>query len=172
MHVLISTSLGDIVLALDEEKAPKTVANFLAYADAGHYTGTIFHRVIDGFMVQGGGFTADLKQKPTQPPVVNEWKNGLKNKTGAVAMARVGGRPDSATCQFFINVKDNDFLDRPQPDGAAYAVFGRVVKGMEVVHAIRVVKTTTRAGMQDVPEKAIEITAVRRLTDAEAAGLA
>lgn len=172
MHVLITTTLGDITLALDQDKAPVSVANFLAYVDAGHYAGTIFHRVIDGFMVQGGGFTADMVQKPTKPPIVNEWRNGLKNKAGTVAMARVGGRPDSATCQFFINVKDNGFLDAPQPDGAAYAVFGRVVKGMEVVNAIRVAKTTRRSGMQDVPETPIEITAVRRLTDAEAGALA
>src|SRR5262249_6107967 len=113
-HVKLSTSHGDIVLSLDEQKAPISVANFLAYVDSGHYNGTIFHRVIDGFMIQGGGFTPDMQQKPTKPGIKNEWKNGLKNNRGTIAMARVGGNPDSGTAQFFINVTDNAFLDRPQ----------------------------------------------------------
>lgn len=168
MHVLMQTTLGDFVLELDAEKAPVSTANMASYVESGHYNGTIFHRVIDGFMVQGGGFTAEMQQKPVRESIANEWKNGLKNTRGAVAMARIGGRPDSATCQFFINVVDNSFLDRPQPDGAAYAVVGRVVKGMDVVDKIRVVPTGTRAGMGDVPKTPVVIESARKLSPDEA----
>ena len=137
--VNVSTSMGDIVLELNETRAPISVANFLSYADKGHYNGTIFHRVMDGFMIQGGGHTADGKAKPTDPPIKNEWQNGLKNKRGTVAMARTA-IPDSATSQFFINVVDNAGLDMAR-GGAAYAVFGRVVSGMDVVDKIKAVKT-------------------------------
>jgi cyclophilin family peptidyl-prolyl cis-trans isomerase len=168
MHVALETNHGPIVLKLDAEKAPASVKNFLAYLDAGHYAGTIFHRVIPNFMIQGGGFTKDMVQKETQPGVANEWKNGLKNTRGAVAMARLGGHPDSATCQFFINTVDNDFLDRPQPDGAAYAVFGRVVVGMDTVEKIRQVPTGNKGHHGDVPKSTVEITSAKRLTDDEA----
>lgn len=168
MHVLLNTTLGDIVIKLDAEKAPESTKNFLSYVDAGHYAGTIFHRVIPGFMIQGGGLTKDMVQKETRPGVTNEWKNGLKNVKGSVAMARLGGRPDSGTCQFFINTVDNDFLDRPQPDGAAYAVFGKVVSGMDTVEKIRAVPTGNKGQHGDVPKTVIEISAARRLTDAEA----
>ncbi len=137
-RVKISTTLGDIVLRLDAAKAPVTVDNFLRYAEEGFYNGTVFHRVIKGFMIQGGGFTEKMdKKKGLHGPIANEWKNGLKNKRGTIAMARLGGDPDSATAQFFINVVDNAFLDRPQRDGAAYCVFGKVVEGMDVVDKIR-----------------------------------
>lgn len=149
-RVVLSTSAGDITLELDAERAPKTVANFLAYVKAGHYDGTIFHRVIDGFMIQGGGFTADMKQKPTRAPIALESRNGLKNARGTIAMARTGV-PDSATSQFFINVVDNPRLDYPNPDGHGYAVFGRVVAGMDVVDKIRAVPTGHRDGHQNVP---------------------
>ena len=158
MHVLMQTTKGDIVLALDQDKAPISVANFLQYVDDGHYDGTIFHRVIAHFMIQGGGFTADMRQKSTRAPIKNEWKNGLKNTRGTVSMARTR-IADSATCQFFINVVDNGFLDQPN-DGAAYAVFGKVVAGMDVVDAIRSVRT----GAQDVPTETIAITKARRLS--------
>ncbi len=171
MHVLLQTSLGDLVLKLDAEKAPVSTANFLAYVDAGHYNGTIFHRVIPTFMIQGGGFTPDMQQKPVKASIANEWRNGLTNSRGAVAMARLGGRPDSATCQFFINTVDNDFLDRPQPDGAAYAVFGKVVVGLDTVDKIKAVPTGTRAGHGDVPKTVVEIKAARRLTPDEAKAL-
>lgn len=161
MNVEMKTSKGTIALRLDEEKAPISTANFASYAKAGHYNGTIFHRVIDGFMIQGGGFTPDLKQKKTGASIKNEWRNGLKNKRGTIAMARVGGNPDSATCQFFVNVKDNEFLDRAQPDGAAYAVFGEVTGGMDVVDAIKSVKTGSRAGMGDVPVEPVVIEEVK-----------
>ena len=168
MYVLLTTNKGEIVAKLDAEKAPASTANFLAYVDAGHYNGTIFHRVIPNFMIQGGGFTPDMKQKKTNPTIENEWKNGLKNVRGALAMARLGGNPDSATCQFFINTVDNAFLDRPQSDGAAYAVFGNVVKGIEVVDAIKSVRTGNKSGYQDVPMETMEIVSAKRLTDEEA----
>ena len=171
MHVHLTTTLGDIVIKLDADKAPLSTKNFLAYLDSGHYPGTIFHRVIPGFMIQGGGMTKDLTKKPADATVANEWKNGLKNKKGAVAMARLGGHPDSGSCQFFINTVDNDFLDRPQPDGAAYAVFGQVVHGMDTVEKIRVVPTGNMKGHGDVPKTPIEITGAKRLTDAEAKAL-
>lgn len=150
MAVILTTNHGKITIELDAEKAPKTVENFLAYVNAGHYNGTIFHRVIDGFMIQGGGFEPGMKQKPTNEPVENEAKNGLKNDTYTIAMARTSA-PHSATAQFFINVNDNSFLDYPGQDGWGYCVFGKVTDGTDVVDKIRAVKTT-RAGMHaDVP---------------------
>ena len=150
--VTMETTKGDITLELDAGKAPETVANFVAYAKAGHYDGTIFHRVIPGFMIQGGGFTADMKQKDTNPPIRNEADNGLKNSTGTIAMARTSD-PHSATAQFFINVKDNTFLDykSPTPQGWGYAVFGKVTDGMDTVTAIEKVATGSKHGHQDVP---------------------
>jgi peptidyl-prolyl cis-trans isomerase A (cyclophilin A) len=145
--VKLETSAGNIVIQLDAAKAPKTVDNFLQYVKAGHYNGTVFHRVINNFMIQGGGMTADLKEKPTRPPIGLESKNGLTNQRGTVAMARTND-PNSATAQFFINVKDNDFLNQAQArDGNGYAVFGKVVEGMDVVDKIRAVPT----GPGDVP---------------------
>ena len=150
--------MGTITLELDEAKAPATVANFAQYAKDGHYDGTIFHRVIDGFMVQGGGFTRDMNQKKTREPVRNEAMNGLKNKRGTIAMARTMV-VDSATSQFFINLVDNDFLDfqSPTPQGFGYAVFGKVVSGMEVVDAIAKVKTGSAGPHQNVPETPVVI---------------
>jgi peptidyl-prolyl cis-trans isomerase A (cyclophilin A) len=159
-QVLIKTSKGEIVVELYPAKAPASVENFLKYVDSKHYDGTVFHRVISNFMIQGGGFTPDMKKKPTNKPIANEWKNGLKNVRGSLAMARLGGDADSATCQFFINAVDNDFLDRPQPDGAAYAVFGMVTKGLDVLDKIRVVKTGSKAGHSDVPLSPVEITKI------------
>jgi peptidyl-prolyl cis-trans isomerase A (cyclophilin A) len=169
VYVSMKTSMGDMVLELNPAKAPISVENFLKYADKGYYDGTIFHRVIAGFMIQGGGFTADGKKKETEKGIKNEWKNGLKNTKGTVAMARVGGDPNSGTSQFFINTVDNPFLDQPQPDGAAYAVFGRVVSGMEVVDKIRAVKVSRGALSEAVPAETITIEKVKRLTDDEAA---
>ena len=154
--VIITTNLGKITAELDAEKAPKTVANFLAYMEAGHYNNTIFHRVIDGFMIQGGGFEPGMKQKAADQTVENEGKNGLKNDVYTLAMARTSD-PHSASAQFFINVKNNSFLDYPGQDGWGYAVFGKVTEGKEVVDAIRAVKTT-RAGMfADVPTTGVII---------------
>jgi peptidyl-prolyl cis-trans isomerase A (cyclophilin A) len=161
-QVLMRTSLGDITLELDADKAPKTVDNFLAYVDDGFYDGTVFHRVIEGFMVQGGGLDADLNKKTTREPVENEARNGLKNRRGTIAMARTSA-PHSATAQFFINHADNDNLDYPSFDGWGYAVFGRVVDGMAVVDAIAGVPTTRRAGRQDVPRETVLIESVERL---------
>ena len=150
--------MGTITLALDDEKAPATVANFVQYAKDGHYDGTIFHRVIDGFMIQGGGFTKDMNQKETREPIRNEAMNGLKNRRGTIAMARTMV-VDSATSQFFINLVDNDFLDfqAPTPQGFGYAVFGEVTDGMEVVDRIAKVKTGFAGPHQNVPETAIVI---------------
>jgi peptidyl-prolyl cis-trans isomerase B (cyclophilin B) len=150
--VELHTNHGVICIELNAEKAPKTVANFLNYVRKGHYDKTVFHRVIDGFMVQGGGFTADMQQKPTDASVENEAVNGLKNVRGSVAMARTSD-PHSATAQFFINVADNDFLNftAPTSQGWGYCVFGQVVKGLDVIDAIRAVKTGTKGGHQDVP---------------------
>ena len=148
--VIITTNLGKITAELDAEKAPKTVANFLAYMKAGHYDNTIFHRVIDGFMIQGGGFEPGMKQKPADTTVENEAKNGLKNDTYTLAMARTSD-PHSASAQFFINIKNNSFLDYPGQDGWGYAVFGKVTDGKEVVDAIRAVKTTRSGMFADVP---------------------
>ena len=154
--VQLETSMGDIVLELDGEKAPKTVENFLAYVQNGHYDGTIFHRVIDGFMIQGGGFMPDMMQKATRDPIENEAANGLSNVNGSIAMARTSA-PHSATAQFFINVKDNSFLDHPGQDGWGYCVFGKVTGGMDVVEQIKGVDTTNKAGHSDVPVEPIVI---------------
>jgi peptidyl-prolyl cis-trans isomerase A (cyclophilin A) len=149
--VRLTTSAGDIVLDLNREKAPKTVDNFVQYVNAGHYDGTIFHRVIPGFMVQGGGMKPDMSEKPTRAPIPLESRNGLQNLRGTVAMARTMD-PNSATSQFFINVVDNAFLDQPNSrDGNGYAVFGRVVEGMDVVDKIRAVPTTSAGPHQNVP---------------------
>ncbi|MDB6137009.1 MAG: Peptidylprolyl isomerase, partial [Verrucomicrobiaceae bacterium] len=145
VKVTLETSKGIIELELDGEKAPLSTSNFVAYAKKNHYDGTIFHRVIPGFMIQGGGFTADMAQKPTEAPIKNEASNGLKNDRGTISMARTGD-PNSATCQFFINVVDNKGLDAPNPDGHGYAVFGKVVKGMDVVDAIVGAPTGTKGG--------------------------
>ena len=155
-RVKLATSAGDIVVELAPEKAPKTVANFLQYVRDKHYDGTVFHRVIDGFMIQGGGFTADMRQKPTRAPVPLEASNGLKNAKYTIAMARTGN-PNSATSQFFINVKDNAMLDAPNPDGHGYTVFGKVVAGADVVDKIRAVQTGNKSGMQNVPLDTITI---------------
>jgi peptidyl-prolyl cis-trans isomerase B (cyclophilin B) len=150
--VKLHTNLGTITLELDAEKAPKTVANFLQYVEDGHYADTLFHRVIDGFMIQGGGYMPDMAQKATRDPIENEAANGLKNEPYTIAMARTPD-PHSATAQFFINVSDNDFLNyrSPTPQGFGYCVFGKVVEGQEVVDAIKKLKTGNRAGHQDVP---------------------
>lgn len=150
-QVVLDTSLGKIVIALDAAKAPKSVANFLEYVKAGHYDGTIFHRVIPNFMIQGGGLDAQMTQKPTRAPIPLESRNGLPNLRGSVAMARTSV-PDSATAQFFINIKDNAFLDAANsPDGQGYAVFGKVVSGMDVVDKIWAVPTASRGPHQNVP---------------------
>ncbi|MBP6419493.1 MAG: peptidyl-prolyl cis-trans isomerase [Giesbergeria sp.] len=155
--VKLSTSLGDIVVQLDAAKAPKTVENFLQYVKDKHYDGTIFHRVIDGFMVQGGGFTPGMAQKPVRAPIALEAANGLKNDKYTIAMARTNV-PDSATAQFFINVKDNAMLNAPQPDGHGYAVFGKVVQGSDIVDKIKAVATGNQGGHQNVPTTAVTIT--------------
>jgi len=162
-RVKLTTSQGPIVLELDEAKAPVSVENFLKYVDSGHYNGTIFHRVIDGFMIQGGGFSKDMRQKPTQPTIKNESTNGLKNDNYTVAMARTGVR-DSATSQFFINVKDNDFLNYSgeNPNGWGYAVFGKVVEGKDTVDKIRKVATGNAGGHQNVPTQAVVIEKAER----------
>lgn len=145
-HVKMETSLGNIVLALDAENAPVSVLNFVQYAEDKFYDGTIFHRVMKDFMIQGGGFTVEMdKKEGHRPPIVNEWRNGLKNAPGTISMARLPGNPDSATSQFFINVVDNSRIDQPQRDGAAYAVFGKVVEGMDVVEKIRMTEVDTHA---------------------------
>jgi len=148
--VRLETDMGDIFIELDDEKAPKSAANFLKYVESGHYDGTIFHRVIDGFMVQGGGMNAEMKEQATGDPLENEADNGLTNDAYTVAMARTMD-PHSATAQFFINVADNKFLDHPGQDGWGYCVFGKVVNGMEVLDKLKGVETTTRGGHQDVP---------------------
>ena len=152
MTVTMQTNKGTIVLELDAAKAPKTVENFIAYAKEGFYDGTIFHRVIPGFMIQGGGFEPGMNQKATKAPVENEADNGLKNEVGTIAMARTND-PHSATAQFFINVKNNEFLNHssPSPQGWGYCVFGKVTEGMDVVHAIEKVSTGNRGFHQDVP---------------------
>ncbi|MES2261006.1 MAG: peptidylprolyl isomerase [Pseudomonadota bacterium] len=156
-QVSLKTTEGEIVLELNQEKAPKTVANFLAYVKSGHYKDTIFHRVIDGFMIQGGGYTKDLKGKPTKPPVVSESKNGLKNEPYSVAMARTGD-PNSATAQFFINVVNNEGLDYPGQDGYGYTVFGKVIKGQDVVDKIKGTMVDDKGIFQNLPVKPIVVT--------------
>jgi peptidyl-prolyl cis-trans isomerase A (cyclophilin A) len=157
--VLMSTSMGDIKIELDEAKAPITVKNFLAYVNSKFYDGTVFHRVIPGFMIQGGGFDQEMRQKPTNAAIKNEADNGLKNDEGTIAMARTGD-PDSATAQFFINVVNNDNLTRPKPDGHGYAVFGKVIAGLDVVHKIEKVVTTTKIPNQNVPAEPVIIKSI------------
>ncbi|ADZ91505.1 peptidylprolyl isomerase [Marinomonas mediterranea] len=156
--IVLHTNFGDITIELDYEKAPKSAKNFEEYVTAGHYNGVIFHRVINGFMVQGGGFDADMKQKETRAPIENEADNGLENLTGTLAMARTMD-PHSASAQFFINVSDNSFLNHRSktPDGWGYAVFGKVTAGMDVVNKIKEVPTTMKAGHQDVPAEDVVI---------------
>jgi cyclophilin family peptidyl-prolyl cis-trans isomerase len=161
-QVAVNTSKGRIVLELDAEKAPLTVANFLSYVDDGFFSATIFHRVIKTFMIQGGGFTTDLEKKETQAPIENEANNGLTNDRGTIAMARTGD-PHSATAQFFINTVDNAALDYPGSDGWGYAVFGRVIEGLDVVDAIADVATGISGGMRDVPREAVVIESVDRV---------
>jgi len=161
-RVTLSTSKGEIVVELYPDKAPATVKSFLTYVNEKFYDGTIFHRVIPGFMIQGGGFTADMNQKATHAPVKNEAANGLSNVRGSIAMARTSD-PHSATAQFFVNLKDNTFLDRAQAqDGWGYTVFGKVVSGMETVDAIAGVPTGTKAGMSDVPKQTVTLTTARQ----------
>ncbi len=155
-QVKLETSLGDIVIELDEEKAPVTVKNFLQYVEEGFYSGTIFHRVIKGFMIQGGGLTEDMQRKQMHSPIVNEASNGLKNLRGTIAMARTPD-PDSATAQFFINHADNSNLDYQANRNPGYAVFGKVLEGADVLDAIASVKTTVKAGMRDVPAETVTI---------------
>ena len=160
-YVMLETTMGNILLELDRARAPITVRNFMDYVKDGTYNGTIFHRVMSGFMIQGGGFTPDMVQKPTKAPIQNEWRNGLKNEVGTIAMARTQN-PNSATTQFFINVAKNASLDQPMSGGAGYAVFGKVVMGMDTVDKIRTAPTGTTPDasgrpMRDVPRKVIEI---------------
>lgn len=168
-RVQFETSLGSVVIELNAEQAPKTVANFLSYVDSGFYDGTIFHRVIPNFMAQGGGFTPDMQQKRTQAPIANEANNGLKNQRGTLAMARTSD-PHSATAQFFINFVDNAFLDfkAPNAQGWGYTVFGRVVEGMNAVDAMAKIPTGTARGMGDVPKETITLIKATRLPEAQA----
>jgi peptidyl-prolyl cis-trans isomerase A (cyclophilin A) len=163
-RVELKTTAGAIVLELYPDKAPKTVANFLQYVRDGYYNGTVFHRVIDNFMIQGGGFEPGMKQKPTRPPIENEARNGLRNDAGTIAMARTSD-PNSATAQFFINVKGNDALNYPNPDGHGYAVFGRVVQGMDVVNRIKGAQTGARGFHRDVPVEDVVIQSATVLSD-------
>ena len=158
----MKTSQGMLVIELYQDKAPKSVENFLQYAREGFFNGTVFHRVIPDFMIQGGGFTPDMKQKATRPPIQNEAANGLKNELGALAMARTGD-PHSATAQFFINLKDNGFLDYPGRDGWGYAVFGRVVQGLDIVQKIAKVPTANAGPHQNVPTTPVLIESVKLL---------
>ena len=158
--VKLETSMGEIVIELNEEAAPVTVKNFLRYVEEGFFDGTIFHRVIPDFMIQGGGFTADMRQKETHETIVNEAGNGLKNDRGTIAMARTDV-PDSATSQFFINHQNNDFLNYAGPGNPGYAVFGKVTEGMEVVDAIAAVKTTRKGPYSDVPVESVVIESVQ-----------
>jgi len=160
--VKFETSLGDFVIALDAAKAPVTVANFLQYVDDGHFDGTVFHRVIPGFVIQGGGMTADMSQKPTRKPIENEATNGLKNLRGTLSMARTND-VNSATSQFFVNLADNAFLDHQGPRNFGYAVFGKVVEGMDVIDAIAAVKTGRKRGHDDVPLEPVTVHAARRV---------
>ncbi|MES2300151.1 MAG: peptidylprolyl isomerase [Pseudomonadota bacterium] len=162
MAVIITTNMGNITVELEAEKAPKSVENFLSYVTSGHYNNTIFHRVIDGFMIQGGGFDAEMKQKPTPQTVENEAKNGLKNGVYTLAMARTSD-PHSASAQFFINTKNNGFLDYPGQDGWGYAVFGRVTEGTDVVDKIGKVKTGRSGMFSDVPVEAVVIEKIEQI---------
>ena len=159
VKVKMSTSMGDILIELDANKAPKSVENFVKYVQDKHYEGTIFHRVMDGFMIQGGGFTTDMGQKPVRSPIALESNNGLKNDRGTIAMARTNV-PNSATAQFFINVVDNSSLNAPLPDGYGYAVFGKVTAGMDVVDKIRTTAVANKAGHANVPVTPITINKV------------
>jgi peptidyl-prolyl cis-trans isomerase A (cyclophilin A) len=175
VYVLMKTSKGDITIELNQEKAPISVANFLSYVDKKHYDGTVFHRIMSTFMIQGGGYDTTGKEKPTDKPIKNEWQNGLKNQKYTIAMARKGGRPDgpnSATSQFYINTVDNAGLDRAQGDGAAYAVFGKVVAGTETVDKIK--DTPVKAnefGEPSKPTEVVKIESARRLTPEEVSAL-
>jgi peptidyl-prolyl cis-trans isomerase B (cyclophilin B) len=162
MAILITTNMGNITVELEAEKAPKTVENFLAYMNAGHYNNTIFHRVIDGFMIQGGGFEPGMKQKPADQTVENEAKNGLKNNHYTLAMARTSA-PHSASAQFFINTKNNGFLDYPGQDGWGYCVFGTVTEGKDVVDKINKVKTGRSGMFADVPAEDVIIEKVEQI---------
>ena len=166
VHVLMTTTVGPLTLELDADNAPKTVDNFLSYVADGFYDDTIFHRVIHNFMIQGGGFTADMQQKPTQAPIENEANNGLENQRGTIAMARTQD-PHSATAQFFINVQDNDFLNHTGENmqGWGYAVFGKVTEGDDVLDKIRAAETGSQAGHQDVPVEPIIIESVAIISD-------
>ena len=165
-YVELETTMGNIVIELNQEKAPNTVANFLEYVKSGHYDGTIFHRVIDGFMIQGGGMDANMTEKSTNAPIQNEADNGLKNEVGTIAMARTSD-PHSATAQFFINVKDNSFLNfsGKNPQGWGYAVFGKVVEGMDVVNAIKGVRTGNRGYHADVPLENVVIESAKIISE-------
>lgn len=165
-YVMMTTTVGPMTIELDADSAPKTVENFLSYVAGGFYDGTIFHRVIDNFMIQGGGFTADMEQKSTQAPIENEANNGLKNQRGTIAMARTQD-PHSATAQFFINVQDNDFLNHTGENmqGWGYAVFGKVTDGEDVLDKIRGVQTGSQAGHQDVPVEPIIIESAAIIND-------
>jgi cyclophilin family peptidyl-prolyl cis-trans isomerase len=162
--VKLETNMGDIVIELNEKAAPVTVKNFLQYAEEGFYDGTIFHRVIPDFMIQGGGFTEQMAKKETRPPIVNEAGNGLKNERGTVAMARTND-PDSATAQFFINHTNNDFLNYIDDNNPGYAVFGKVIEGVETTDEIAVVKTSKQKGMDDVPVEPVVIKSARVISD-------
>ena len=166
--IILHTNFGDLTIELDEEKAPKTAANFIAYVEDGFYNGTIFHRVIDNFMIQGGGFNEDMSQKETKGMIENEANNGLKNDIGTLAMARTQD-PHSATAQFFINIKDNDFLNfsGENSQGWGYCVFGKVTGGMDVVDKMKAVSTTMREGHQDVPVDTIVIESAEIVKDSE-----
>ncbi len=164
MKVRFETSRGDFTVELYASEAPQTVENFLRYVDEGHFDGTVFHRVIPGFVIQGGGLTADLEPKATRKPIHNEADNGLKNERGTLSMARTSD-PHSATSQFFVNLSDNEFLDRkPGQDG--YAVFGRIIDGMPVIDEIAAVKTGRRKGHDDVPVESVTVVAARRMDEA------
>ena len=167
VRVEMKTSMGTMIVELYPDQAPKTVENFLQYAKDDFFAGTVFHRVIDGFMIQGGGFTPDMKEKPARATITNEAKNGLKNEPGTLAMARTSD-PHSAASQFFINLKANSFLDYPSRDGWGYAVFGRVVEGLDVVQKIGRVRTGNSGFHQDVPSTPVLIESVKLLTDKSA----
>ena len=162
--VKLETSMGDMVIELNEEAAPVTVKNFLGYVEEGFYDGTIFHRVIPDFMIQGGGFTAEMTKKETHAPIVNEASNRLRNERGTTAMARTSD-PDSATAQFFINQADNDFLNYVDNNNPGYAVFGKVVEGMEATDTIAAVNTTSQKGMDDVPVEPVVIKSAKVITE-------
>ena len=162
--VKLQTSMGDIVIELNEQAAPVTVKNFLGYVEEGFYDETIFHRVIPDFMIQGGGFTAQMEKKQTRQPIINEASNGLKNDRGTIAMARTSN-PNSATAQFFINHKNNDFLNYVDNSNPGYAVFGKTIEGMDIVDKIASVQTTTRAGMKDVPVEPVAIKSARVVSE-------